>query len=303
MQPAPLNVLQRPEDGLVLTTLGRDCWKGVTLRRLEFSSDFSIQRPAHEGCNIAYLSTSKNRIVQKRGGKIHEGRTFAGMVTIAPKGYDAAYEGDGLSVTSLRVPHELMSRASDEIYKRTRANYEIINVFETCDATIGHFTNLLLNELDRSAHPVQALITDAISSALAAHLLRSYNAFDTQEQLATALGQHVLSRVIAYIEDHAENAIQLDELANIAGVSRFHFSRIFKASTGISPIAYVEQSRIRKAQQLIQLGQLPLAEIALIVGFADQSHFTKRFKRYTGCTPYVFARNNGIQRLARTSHY
>jgi len=138
-------VLQRPEEGLVLTTRDRDWWEGVTLRRLEFASDFSIQRPARSDCYaVAYFLIGKNRLVQKRCGKIHEGRIFPGMVIIVPRGCDAAYEGDANSPTTLHIPHELVSRAADEIGGRTRANYEITNVFETYDATIAHLTNLLL---------------------------------------------------------------------------------------------------------------------------------------------------------------
>jgi len=217
------------------------------------------------------------------------------MSIIVPRGYDAVYEGEAMSVTSLHVPHELISGAADEIGGRARANYEILNIFEAWDTTIGHLTNLFLDELNRPVHPAQALISDAISSTLATHLLRSYNAFSLQEHLTPGLGPYFLAKVIAYIEDHTETAIRLDELANIAGVSRFHFSRLFKISTGKSPMAYVTGSRIRKAQQLILSGKSTLAEIALMVGFADQSHFTRQFQLHTGCTPAVYARNKGIR--------
>ena len=84
------------------------------------------------------------------------------------------------------------------------------------------------------------------------------------------------------------------ELANIAGGEfDFHFSLLFKMSTGKSPMAYVTRSRIRKAQQLILSGQATLAQIALMVGFADQSHFTRQFQLYAGCTPAVYARDKG----------
>jgi AraC family transcriptional regulator len=114
-------------------------------------------------------------------------------------------------------------------------------------------------------------------------------------RVSKKLGPNFLSEVIAYIEDHTDTQIRLDELANIAGVSRFHFSRLFKKTTGKSPMVYVAQSRIRKAQQLILSGKSTLAEVALMVGFADQSHFTRQFQLYAGCTPAVYARNNGIR--------
>jgi AraC family transcriptional regulator len=289
------NILPSQPSKTVIATQDRDCWKGVALLQHEFTSEFSTPMPAHNECRVAYFSKGKNRLIQKRGGKIHEGRAFAGMSLIVPKGHDAVYEGEAMNNISLRVPHELMARGADEIGNRTEANYEIINTFEVCDVTIGHLTNLLLIELNQPGHPAQALITDAISVAFATHLLRSYNAFDIQTHHISRLGSHALSRVICYIEDHTGATIRLDELANIAGVSRFHFSRLFKSTIGISPMSYVEQSRIRKAQELIQSGEATLAEVALIAGFADQSHFTRRFQIHTGCTPAVFARHKGIR--------
>lgn len=287
-------IQQRPAE-LVKTTWGRGSWKGVTLARIEFLSDYSIRRPAHDYYVVVYYSgSSPRRLLQKRAGKVHDGRIYPGMCIVAPRGCDGVYEGEATTLTSFYVPHELMVRAAEEV-GRTRANYEIVIIFQIWDATIGNLANLFLSEMDRPVHPTQALITDTISHALAGHLLRSYNAFDIQEHPRVGLGPHALSRVIAYIEDHADASIWLDELANIAGVSRFHFSRLFKISTGKSPMAYVEQSRIRKAQQLIVSGRATLAEIALMGGFADQSHFTRRFQLYTGCSPGVFARNKGIR--------
>lgn len=294
------NILQQLPDAPVLTTRERDRWKGVTVDFHEYTPNYSVATPAHDHYLVCYVTAGKGKLTQKRDGRIHEGTLCAGMTIIMPVGYDSVWEGEAAASARLRVPHELVSKAVDEIGESTNASYEIINVFQTWDATIGHLANLFLGEMDRPVHPAQALISDTISSALAGHLLRSYNAFDIQEHPISGLAPHVLSRVVAYIEEHTENTIRLDELANIAGVSRFHFSRLFKASTNTSPMAYVEQSRIRKAQSLILKGEISLAEIALMVGFADQSHFTRRFQLYTGCTPAVFARSKGIK-LVRAS--
>ncbi len=64
-------------------------------------------------------------------------------------------------------------------------------------------------------------------------------------------------------------------------------------------MAYLERSRIRKAQELLQAGKLSLSDVALAVGFADQSHFIRRFRRHVGVAPSVFAREQGVARLPR----
>ncbi|MEI9924256.1 MAG: AraC family transcriptional regulator [Bradyrhizobium sp.] len=150
---------------------------------------------------------------------------------------------------------------------------------------IERLGNVLLGELSNSVHPAQGMIVEAVSCGIAAHLLRSYNAFDhaTADNL-NVLTPRTLAAVTSYVDDHLEETIGLGELAAVAGVSRFHFGRMFKRSTGLTPMAYVERSRVQRAQELIRSAEHRLSEVALAVGFADQSHFTRRFHRLIGCT-------------------
>ena len=74
-------------------------------------------------------------------------------------------------------------------------------------------------------------------------------------------------------------------LAREAGVSAFHFARLFKQSTGNSPHQYLLQRRLDRAKTMLRQAQMSLAEISASTGFADQSHFTKVFRRFTGVTP------------------
>jgi AraC-like DNA-binding protein len=99
------------------------------------------------------------------------------------------------------------------------------------------------------------------------------------------LAPGVLRRVKSHIEESLAERIDLDDLARIAGLSRCHFSRAFKESVGVPPHRYIVSRRIVVAAGLIQLTNRPLADIALSVGFADQSHFTRSFVRALGETP------------------
>jgi len=116
---------------------------------------------------------------------------------------------------------------------------------------------------------------------------------------STALADPVLGRLAAFVEDNLNRSIALSELAAVANVSKFHFCRLFKRSTGITPMTFVEQLRIDHARRLILGTALALAEIALLTGFADQSHFTRRFRRLVGVTPAVFARRCGAGHRSR----
>jgi AraC-like DNA-binding protein len=100
--------------------------------------------------------------------------------------------------------------------------------------------------------------------------------------------RQAVRRVREYIEARFDRDVTLGELAEVAGLSPFHLARVFRAEVGLPPHAYLESVRVREAQRLIRGGQT-LVEVAHGVGFADQSHFTHRFRRLVGVTPGRFA--------------
>lgn len=104
------------------------------------------------------------------------------------------------------------------------------------------------------------------------------------------LPESSLQKIDAHISDPLTATVHLDDLAAIAGLSRCHFIRAFKAATTLTPMAYVERRRIERARLLVTGGQMKFVEIAHFVGFADQSHFTRRFKAHVGCTPGNYAK-------------
>ncbi|MBO6525907.1 MAG: helix-turn-helix transcriptional regulator [Erythrobacter sp.] len=87
-----------------------------------------------------------------------------------------------------------------------------------------------------------------------------------------------------YIDDHHRESFGLDELADAAGVSKYHLARSFTRAYGLSPLAYRTQRRIHAAKRLVLSGA-PLADIASDLGFADQSHLTRQFQTMVGISP------------------
>jgi transcriptional regulator GlxA family with amidase domain len=105
------------------------------------------------------------------------------------------------------------------------------------------------------------------------------------------LSRRALNRACSYIAENLGERFTLNDLAREAGVSRFHFARLFRISTGRSPMAYLVQSRIERAKQMLLQSDRPVCEIAAALGFCDQSHLTRTFRRITGVTPRDFARS------------
>ena len=99
-----------------------------------------------------------------------------------------------------------------------------------------------------------------------------------------------LRRVLTYIDEHLGERISLGELACEAGISRFHFARQFRLSTGESPMEYLRHVRIERSKSILQNRETTIAEVAATLGFSDQSHFTRTFGRLVGVSPGSFAR-------------
>jgi AraC family transcriptional regulator len=96
------------------------------------------------------------------------------------------------------------------------------------------------------------------------------------------LGKDVLKRLRDHVIAHLDETIEVSTLAQMAGRSPFHFTRMFTRSVGVSPHRYVVHLRLRRAIELVRDGRCSLAEIAVRTGFADQSHLTRWVRRVHG---------------------
>ncbi len=99
--------------------------------------------------------------------------------------------------------------------------------------------------------------------------------------------------VCGYIDAHLNSNVEVAELARLARLSPHHFSMLFKHFIGLPPHQYVLHKRICEAQRQLAGGGTTLSEVALNLGFSDQSHFSRAFRKITGTTPTRYARRAG----------
>ena len=91
-------------------------------------------------------------------------------------------------------------------------------------------------------------------------------------------------RVIDYIDANIVSTLRLKELASVAATSKFHFSRAFTNTVGVSPHTFVMSRRLSRATELLSRGNMAIQEIALVGGFSDHAHLTRAFKAHFGRT-------------------
>lgn len=180
-----------------------------------------------------------------------------------------------------------------EFRKAGERRFEFVDVQRMRDPVIEYFGAIFRAELNRAPHPAQNLLIESMALALCAHMLRGYTNIVGFEDTSTAsINVAAIRRAVAYIKDNPDRAIALRDLAAASGLSRFHFSRVFKQHLGLSPARYVERARIEQAKVLIVSAEMSLANVAQAVGFADQSHFSRRFRLHQGQSPAAFAREH-----------
>lgn len=102
--------------------------------------------------------------------------------------------------------------------------------------------------------------------------------------------KEVVSRVRQYLDLNYNQNVTLESLASVANLSSYHLVRVFRATVGLPPHAYLGQIRINHAKRLLLLRQ-SVADVAFLTGFSDQSHLTKHFKKMTGVTPGKYQRD------------
>jgi AraC family transcriptional regulator len=109
-------------------------------------------------------------------------------------------------------------------------------------------------------------------------------------QAGPALPRWQVQRVAQFIDANLPHSIHTEDLASIVNLSGRYFSSLFRRATGESPFAYLRRRRIERAQQMMLVTDVPLAEIALACGLADQAHLSKLFRRLVGSTPAAWRR-------------
>ncbi len=267
-------------------------WSGIEVARFIGYDKLSVPPlPKHHA--IIHLNRRPLGLTQRLDGRLREERVHRGEVAIIPAGPSWKWGFRGETDSDL-LPLCLEDAFLREVARSVEVDpegMEIVPLLGERDPRIEQIGLLLKEEIEAEGLLGGRLYAESLATALAISLIRDHSSLGRKAARKAArergggLPRRALKEVIDYIGDNLEKDLTLAEMAGVAHMSPYHFSRLFKESTGLTPHRYVIERRVQRAEELLGSSALPIAEIALLCGFANQSHLNRHFKRLLGVSP------------------
>jgi AraC family transcriptional regulator len=183
----------------------------------------------------------------------------------------------------------LLERALEEVFGAETIHAQLRDVSGFTDAVLNALLVQLHGELRR--RQASPLFVQGLAQAIAVHLARTYAVTVNPLQSGSpSLPGYKLRRIAEWMAEHVAEDFNLARLAAQAGLSKFHFHRLFKRAVGVSPARYHLQLRMAAARRLLRETKRSVGAVGRAVGYANPSHFAQRFRRETGLSPSEYRR-------------
>lgn len=183
----------------------------------------------------------------------------------------------------------LLQRALQEVFGTDATHARLRDISAFSDVALGSMMERLRDELmRRKASP---LFEQGIAQAIAIHLARNYAVLVKEPRSGSpSLPGFKVRQITDWMAEHVAEEFNLERLAARAALSKFHFNRLFKSATGVSPSQYHSNLRMDAARRLLRETKKSVVAIALDVGYTNPSHFAQLFRRQTGLSPSDYRR-------------
>ena len=233
---------------------------------------------------IMAYNGSVQRMERRSGRSVAIGTFRPGVVIIIPEGSSSRWDiPKPVDVVQLYLPHTTLKRVADEADTATP-----IDLLERTAHPDPVTSRLLLSAADvlEGNEALDALFRQQLTDLLATRLLAAHSGSSTTIQpVRGGLAPKTLLRAIERLRSDSDMDVSLAALAADAGLSRFHFCRAFKESTGLSPHAWLRQHRLEQAMNMLRDTDASIVSVAAELGYASQTAFAAAFRKLTGETP------------------
>jgi AraC family transcriptional regulator len=266
---APLRMASDPSSGTIAH------WKHGALH--------DVVEPMADHVVMTYAG-SMQRLERRSGRSVAIGTARTGVVTIIPAGSSARWDIPGpVNVVQLYLPHATLERIAGEADQAAPGH-----LLERTGHPDPITSRLLMSAADvmEGNAALDALFRQQLTDLLATRLLAAHAGAPTTIQPVTGgLAPKALLRAIERLRSDSDADVSLAALASEAGLSRFHFCRAFKESTGLSPHAWLRQHRLEQAMNMLRDTDASVVSVAEALGYASQTAFAAAFRKLTGETP------------------
>jgi AraC family transcriptional regulator len=292
-----------PDNGLsrvVLSSVGAK-WDDIVVEQHQFPSGELVD-VMYKRHVIVVIVGYPFTVEFEKDGRFQRVQRARGAVSFFPShrpfsGRLKAEKGVFANLLFLALSPVFISRVAEEM-ELEADRIELTGQRGITDPTLRHIA-LALRAGVQSGDALDRMYGETLSTALAVHLLREYGtAVLEPKRPYGGLPREKLVRAVEYIQDQLNADLTVSGIAQVADMSADHFTKLFKESTGQSPYRYVVEARVRKAKELLTTGNFTISEAAHQVGFVDQSHLTRHFKKVFGLPPKALLRRRRPQIVA-----
>ncbi|MEK6320633.1 MAG: AraC family transcriptional regulator [Acidobacteriota bacterium] len=250
------------------------------------TANCEFQPHSHSGFTVtAVLDGRIAAIIGERAFELS-----AGEAALTNVGQSHSARASEVEFVSIGVGPVLVNELVAEIgLTRTTADV-VFRASVVTDETITQTVRAIATEISDEGWGRDEML-DALVRQLVIHLLRSHLTVRMSDQIELSRAGPVdrrLRRAIEFMHDNFGRELALEEIASAAHLSEYHFARLFKHITRVTPHVYLANLRLERARKLLAETALPISEIAAMVGYQSQSHFSKMFKSVAGITPRAY---------------
>jgi AraC family transcriptional regulator len=283
---APTIIDPKPDFALLLSSEQQD-WNGILVHHHRLAPQPEWVPAPQTSAHIVNVVMRGSGPQQTRlDGRVTHLRPTPGAILLVPSLTPTSYQWDPwFEVTHFYLSPTLVTAAAAEMGRADPDSVELVPNLGFHDPLVVQLGQALLNELKEGAL-LGRLYAESLTQTLVLHLLRHYSTLSTPRASPShRLSSTQLNLILDYIQDNVAADLSLNDLAALVHLSPTYFAHQFKLAVGSPPHQYLIHCRVERAKALLVEGKQTIAQIAQVVGFADQAHLSRHFKRLTGHSP------------------